>query len=216
MRRIGVLLSGCGAFDGSDIQETVLLVLALSRHGMEAAFLAPEVEQREVVDHATGDVLSGAPPRGVLAEAARVARGAVAPIGEVPATFLDALVIPGGMGAVKNLCLPGADPLGFGAVRPEVAALLDALLARKAPVAVLGLAHALLARHQGLPLGPEPVWVPAGEVVVDEERRTLFSPGFMGTGSLEEVALGIDRLVEHLARWLGVHPGLRLRKGGAG
>jgi len=213
MRRIGVLLCGCGAYDGSEIQETVLLVLALSRRSMDAAFLAPDIEQRDVVDHSTGDLLESAPPRGVLVEAARIARGAVSPIHEMPEALLDALVIPGGMGTVKNLCLPGSGPLGLGDLRPEVASLLGALAARKAPVAALGLAQAVLRRHQGRPLDQEPVWVPSREVVVDEERRTLFTPGFMGTGDLEEVAEGIDRLVEHLARWLGVHPGLEMRRG---
>ncbi len=212
MRRVGVLLAGCGAYDGSDVQESVLLVLSLSRPGMDAAFLAPDVEHRDVVDHSTGDSLEAAPARRVLTEAARIARGVVSPIHEMPAALLDALVIPGGIGTVKNLCLPGTGPLGLGAVRPEVASLLEALLARKAPIAVLGLAHAVLARHQGLPLGQEPVWVGARDVVVNEDLRTVFTPGFMGTGNLEDVAAGIDRVVENLARWLGVRPALRMKK----
>ncbi|MBZ5640391.1 MAG: isoprenoid biosynthesis protein ElbB [Acidobacteriia bacterium] len=216
MRRVGVLLSGCGTYDGSEIQETVLLVLALARRGMESLFLAPDVEQRDVVDHSTGDTRPEAAPRRVLVESARIARGVVAAVHETPETQLDALAIPGGMGAVKNLCLEGPGLLGLGPLRPDVVALLDALTARKAPVAVMGLAEVVLARHQGRPLGQEPVYVPASEVVVDEERRTLFTPGFMGSDDLEEVAVGIDRLADHLARWLGVHPELRLRKGKPG
>jgi enhancing lycopene biosynthesis protein 2 len=211
MRRVGVLLSGCGTYDGSEIQETVLLVLALAKRGMKAAFLAPDVEQRDVVDHSTGGVIEDAAPRQVLVEAARVARGVVTAVGETPFGQLDALAIPGGMGAVKNLCLPGAGRLGFGPVRPDVAALLDALSARKAPVAVVGLADAVLARHRGRPLDQDPTWVPAGEVVVDEDRRTVFTPGFMASDDLEEVAEGIERLADHLARWLGLHPELRVR-----
>jgi enhancing lycopene biosynthesis protein 2 len=213
VRRVGVLLSGCGIYDGSEIQETVLLVLALAKRGMEPLFLAPDVEQSDVVDHSTGGTLLSAPPRRVLAEAARIARGSVASLQDTSPAMLDALAVPGGMGTVKNLCLPGSGPLGCGDVRPEVAAMLDALSARKAPVAVLGLAEALLARYQGRPLDQERAWVPAREVVVDEERRTLFTPGFMGSSDLEEVAEGIDRLADHLARWLGVHPGLKVRKG---
>jgi enhancing lycopene biosynthesis protein 2 len=212
MRRVGVLLSGCGTYDGSEIQETVLLVFALARRGMEPVFLAPEVEQRDVVDHSTGDVRPEAAPRQVLVEAARIARGVVTALHETPPGHLDALAIPGGMGAVKNLCRSEPGLLGFGPVRSDVAAVLDELLGRKAPVAVLGLAEAVLARHQGRPLGQEPVWVAAREVVVDEERKTLFTPGFMGSDDLEEVAEGIERLADHLARWLGVHPKLRVRK----
>jgi len=86
------------------------------------------------------------------------------------------------MGCVKNLCLPEPGRLGLGDVRPEIAALLDALAERKAPVATVGLAEALLARHQGRALDVKPTWVPVREVVADEERRTLFTPGFMAVG----------------------------------
>jgi enhancing lycopene biosynthesis protein 2 len=211
MRRVGLLLSGCGPYDGSEIQETVLLVLALAKRGMRTVFLAPDAEQRDVVDHSTGDALRGAAPRRILVEAARIARGVVSPIHETPPGQLDALAIPGGMGAVKNLCLPGPGRLGFGPVRPDVASLLEELSARKAPLAAVGLADVLLARHQGRPLDQEPAWLPAGAIRVDEERRTVFTPGFMASDDIEEVAGGIDRLAERLAGWLGVHPALRVR-----
>lgn len=202
MHRVGVLLSGCGRYDGSDAQETVLLSAEVRRQGMRPVFLAPDVEQADVVDHATGSVVDVATPRRVLGEAARLVRGPVLSVARVVASEIDALVIPGGAGVVKNLCLPGAGPLGGGDLRPEVDTLLDALTSRGAPVAVVGLAQLVVARHHRRSLENAPVAVPPSEVIADEHERVLFTPGFMGSDDLSEVATGLQRLVVRLADWL--------------
>lgn len=213
MRRVGVLLSGCGIYDGSEVQETVLLIFALKRLGMRPVYLAPDIEQRDVVNHATGETVEKAEPRHVVTESARLTRGVIQTLGEVSALELDALVIPGGLGVVKNLCSPGTGALGGGPPRPEVAALLRALGERGSPVGVIGLADVVLARHQDRPLGQEPVSAEATGVIVDAERRTLFTPGFLGSDSVTDVALGIERLVEQLGRWLGVSRALMVQEG---
>ena len=112
------------------------MVLAVRRRGLRPVYLAPNVEQRSVVDHTSGTVDADAPPRRVIAEAARIARGVVQTLGEMRASDLDALVIPGGAGVVDNLCDPGDRPLGGGPLRPEVATLFDELASRRAPVGV--------------------------------------------------------------------------------
>ena len=212
MRRVGMLLCGCGAYDGSDVQEAILLLFALKRRSFRPLFLAPPIEQRDVVDHSTGEAIEGSGPRRVLQEAARLTRGVIQALNEVSPAEIDALVIPGGMGVVKNLCLPGTGPLGGGPLRPEVTELLDALKERRAPVAAIGLAQVVLARHQDRPLDAGVVATGVTDVVIDEERRTLFTPGFMASDSVTEVAEGIERLVDELARWLGMPSGLHLAK----
>ncbi len=213
MRRVGVLLSGCGTYDGSEAQETVILVLALRRLGLRPVFLAPDAEQRDVVDHTTGETVEDAPARRVLLEAGRLSRGVIRPLGDVAPGELDALVIPGGLGTVKNLCLAGKSRLGGETPRPEVAALLDDLASRGAPVAAVGLARVVLDRHANRPLSNDPIAVSASEVVVDEAGGSLFTPGFMGSSEVTEVAVGLERLVAELGRRLGVDPALRVRKG---
>ena len=203
MRSVGVLLCGCGVYDGSDAQETVLLLLALERNRLRPVPIAPDIEQREVVDHTSGDAVPGADPRRVMIESARLARGAMQPLSEIPPATLDALVVPGGMGVVKNLCTEGSGPLGVGELRPEIAAFLEELQTRRIPLAFVGLARVVLDRLFGDPLPSAALSVAAGEIVVDEERKTLFTPGFMGGDSLSAVAAGIDRLAEELARRLG-------------
>jgi enhancing lycopene biosynthesis protein 2 len=202
VRRVGVLLSGCGRYDGSEVQETVLLTLALRRHGLRPVYLAPDAEQHDVVDHTTGAVDDAAPPRSVILESARLIRGVIQPVHEIAASELDALVIPGGSGVIKNLC--DADgSLGGGPPRREISLVLDNLQQRGAPVAAVGLAEVVLARHRRRPLSDAPVSVPPTEIRVDRERGELFTPGFMATDEITEVAAGIGALIDELAGWIG-------------
>ncbi len=203
MRRVGILLAGCGVYDGSEIQEAVLVALALARRGLGVEFLAPDTDQEDVVDHSTAEAVRGAERRSVLVEAARLARGAIRALASVPTEEIDAVVVPGGLGTVKNLCVRPPGRVGGGPLRPDVESFLSSLAARRAPIAVVGLAETLLARLEGRPLDPGAMSVPASEVVADEERRTLFTPGFLGTDDPLAVADGIERLVDRLALWLG-------------
>ena len=102
MVKIGVVLAGCGYLDGSEVHEAVLTALYLEQEGATVVWCAPDV-QAEVVDHLTGKPVPGA-TRGVLAESARIARGDIVAVDRVRARDLDALVLPGGYGAAKNLC----------------------------------------------------------------------------------------------------------------
>jgi len=103
MPKVGVVLSGCGVYDGTEIHEAVITLLALDRAGAEVVCMAPDVDQMHVVDHLTGDVVPGE-TRNVLVESARIARGNVVDVKDVSAADLDALILPGGFGAAKNLC----------------------------------------------------------------------------------------------------------------
>ena len=102
MQKIGLLLSGCGVFDGSEINEAVLSVYFLEKNGAEVIFLAPDKEQLHVVNHLTEQV-SEKESRNILIESARIARGRIRKVEEVDVAELDGLVIPGGFGAAKNL-----------------------------------------------------------------------------------------------------------------
>ncbi len=110
-KRVGVILSGCGVYDGAEIHESVIMLLALDRAGAEVVICAPDVEQMHVINHHTGEVAEGE-SRNVRIEAARIARGPVADVAEIDADDLDALILPGGFGAAKNLstfAVAGAD-----------------------------------------------------------------------------------------------------------
>lgn len=209
MKRVGVVLSGCGVFDGSEIHEAVLTLLALSRAGAQAVCLAPDREQTQVIDHRSGEVV--AERRNMLVEAARIARGEVTPLAQGDASQLDALIVPGGFGAAKNLSSLASDgaacwvdsdlqrlvrelhqagkPLGFICIAP---ALLPKLLGATVRVTIgndAGTAAAIEA------MGGQHVACPVDEIVVDTAQRVVTTPAYMLAGSIAEAAQGIDKLV---------------------
>ena len=101
MKKVGVVLSGCGVYDGAEIHETVLTLLAIARNGAQAVCFAPDKQQADVINHLTGEPMQET--RNVLIEAARITRGDIRPLAQAVSTELDALIVPGGFGAAKNL-----------------------------------------------------------------------------------------------------------------
>ena len=213
-KKVGVVLSGCGVFDGAEIHESVITILALDRAGAEMVFCAPDREQMHVVNHHTGEVAEGE-NRNVRVESARIARGAVRDVAEVKAEELDALIFPGGFGAAKNLCtfaVAGADC----DVDPGVAALVREVHAQGKPIAAVCIAPALLAKVLGSEgpnltigndagtagamesLGANHVACPVTEFVVDRDRKLITSPAYMLAGSISEAAEGIEKTVAAL------------------
>jgi enhancing lycopene biosynthesis protein 2 len=218
-KKIGVVLSGCGVYDGAEIHESVITLLTIDRLGAEAVICAPNVPQLHVVNHLTSEVEEGA-ERNVLVESARIARGAIRDVAEVTADELDALILPGGFGAAKNLCdfaVKGADC----DVDPGVAALVRAVHEQGKPVAAVCIAPALIAKVLGgespeltigndadtagalESMGAAHIECPVREFVVDRERKLISSPAYMLAESISEAAEGIERTVEALLEMTG-------------
>jgi enhancing lycopene biosynthesis protein 2 len=209
-KKIGVVLSGCGVYDGSEIHEAVFTLLAIDRCGAEAVCMAPDMEFPEV-NHLTGEA-SGA-KRNALLEAARIARGKIRNIREVQAKELDAVIFPGGFGAAKNLC--NFAEKGAGAtIHPEVARLLRDMAAAKKPIGAICIAPALVAATLGKEYGPKVtigtdagtaaairetgsvhVECPVTEFVVDREHKIVTTPAYMLAERISEAAEGIDKAV---------------------
>lgn len=214
MKRIGVVLSGCGVYDGSEIHEAVVTLLAIERAGAEAICMAPDMQQMHVINHFTGKTESGQ-QRGVLAESARIARGKVVDVATVSTEDIDGLVIPGGYGAAKNLCdfaVKGADCT----VQSDVERLVREMVDKGKPVAGICIAPAMLAKAlQGYAprltigndpetvaalkaMGAEHVACPAEDIVVDEKNRLVSTPAYMLAGGIAEAATGIEKAVSQL------------------
>src|SRR6478609_7521352 len=102
-KRVAVVLSGCGVYDGAEIYESTLTLLHLSQAGAQVQCFAPDIPQMHVINHLTGEVAANE-TRNVLVEAARLTRGNIKPVTEANAQDFDALIVPGGFGAAKNLC----------------------------------------------------------------------------------------------------------------
>lgn len=218
MVRVGVCLSGCGVYDGAEIHESVLTLLALDRAGAEAVCFAPDVPQMHVVDHLTGQVAAGE-TRNVLQEAARIARGNVKPAAEVRGGDLDALILPGGYGAAKNLCnfaVAGPDCT----VEPEVARIVREIVQARKPLGAICISPAVVAavlRGSGVraeltigndrdtaaaleKMGVKHVACPVSDIHVDERNNIVTTPAYMLAGSIGEAAEGIERLVAAVLR----------------
>jgi len=194
MIKVGVLLSGCGFYDGTDVAEAVLAALAVERSGARAVYLAPEIPQMHTVDHLTGAESTEA-PRGALGESARIARGRVRSLSEQWPGELAALVIPGGHGAVKNLMTNFARLEKKRELIPQVSGLLNDLTGRRAPIGAISLGRAVVQTYFGEPLSEEDMRMAATEILMDQDRRLVFTPGFLTGASLPDVAAGIDKLV---------------------
>jgi enhancing lycopene biosynthesis protein 2 len=217
--KIGVILSGCGVYDGAEIHESVLTLLALDRVGAEAVCVAPDTDQMHVVNHLTGDEAAGE-KRNVLVESARIARGNVKDIARAKGSDVDGIVIPGGFGAAKNLCdfaVSGADCKAH----PEVARYLKEARAAGKPIGAICIAPALLARIFGeekpeLTIGTDKDTASnlekmgachashaVDEIHVDEARRIVTTPAYMLAESISQAAAGIEKLVAKVVEMAG-------------
>lgn len=221
MTKVAVCLSGCGVFDGSEIQEAVLVLLALDRAGAEVQCCAPDVAQMHVVNHLTGEVAEGE-TRNVLVEAARIPRGAVVDVAQVKAADYDAVVFPGGFGAAKNLCdfaVRGADA----EAHPEVLRLVRECVAQGTPLGMACIAPAVCAtamKGSGQQveltvgrgadvsatldaMGAKAVPHTVEEIHVDAAARVVTTPAYMEDASIAQVARGIDAMVAKVLELAG-------------
>jgi len=213
-KKIGVVLSGCGVYDGSEIHEAVITLLAIDRAGAEAVCMAPDTEQMHVVNHLTGEPAAGE-SRNVLVESARIARGNIRDIKEVKAADIDALIFPGGFGAAKNLCDFAVKGAGCD-IHPEVARLVRETVKAKKPLAAICIAPALVSKVLGddklahtLTIGSDVDTAkaleamgstheacPVSEFIVDRQNKLVSTPAYMLAGRISEAAEGIEKTVK--------------------
>ena len=211
MKKIGVVLSGCGVRDGSEIHEAVFTLLAIDRQGAEAVCMAPN-DDFSVTNHLT--MQETGEKRNALVESARIARGNIRDIKDVKAADLDAIVFPGGFGAAKNLCDFAVKGAGA-SVHPEVARLLKEVAAANKPIGAICIAPALIATVLGKEQGPiltigtdsgtaaeiEKTGAthqecPVRDFVVDRKNKIVSTPAYMLASHISEAYEGIDRCVK--------------------
>lgn len=215
MKKVAVILSGCGVFDGSEIHESCAALLALHRLDAEAVICAPIGPQMHVIDHLKGEPDS-AQDRDILEESARIARGEIVPLDELDPLVVDAVLLPGGFGAAKNLCNFATEGAAC-TVHPHVQAFLEEAHTLGKPIGAMCIAPVILARVFGKKLGPsltignDPTTAAAigdmgavhveciaSETVVDVENKMVTTPAYMVAGNIGEVFDGALGFVEKL------------------
>lgn len=212
-KKVAVVLSGCGVYDGSEIYESVITLLRLDQQGAQVQCFAPNIEQMHVINHATGEVAEGE-RRNVLTEAARLARGEIKDLAEAKAEDFDALVVPGGFGAAKNLCdfaVKGADLT----VNPQFLAFAQAFHKSGKPVGLVCIAPTMSAAIFGegveCTIGKDADTAGAivatggvhkecevDDICEDSTRKLVTTPAYMLAGRISEAAAGINKLVDRV------------------
>lgn len=227
MSKIGVLLHGCGVYDGTEIHEAVLTLLAIREAGHDYVCLAPNVDQHHVIDHTKGEEMKET--RNVLLESARIARGEIEALTVKHAQSIDALVMPGGFGTAKNItkwAFSGPD----GEIDPMVRDFLRALTSAGKPIAALCMSPTTLAKAlQGtdvnatLSVGSDKESSPyeidaissgvssvgmtaemktVREISIDNSNKIVCAPCYMMDADIIDVRKNIQQAIEVLSTWL--------------
>ncbi len=221
MKKIAVLLAGCGVYDGSEIHEATFALLAIAQNGAEYQCFAPDNDQYHVINHLNGQETSER--RNVLVESARIARGNVKSIDELNAFHFDALVIPGGFGAAKNLnqwAINGPD----GDIDTLVQIAIRAFVDSGKPVCGLCMGPTVIAKalqgsgisvsltvgtttepspydiaaiSRGMQsLGVKPEMKSKKEITIDSDNRIVSAPCYMMEATIDEVYLNVKQAID--------------------
>ena len=212
MSKIGIVLSGCGVNDGSEIHESVITMLELDKAGAEMIVMAPNIDQLHVINHATGEEMDDS--RNVLIESARISRGKIEDIAGITSKDLDALIFPGGFGVAKNLsdyAMAGVEC----SVNPDVLRLSREVHNEGKPIGVICIAPTIMAKILAGDteltigfdeqiasdideMGAKHILCPVDEIIVDKEKKIVSTPAYMEANSIKEAAYGIEKLVAEI------------------
>lgn len=210
-RNIAVILAGCGVFDGSEIHEATLSLLAIARQGAQYQIFAPDRDQAHVINHYTGETTNE--QRNILVESARIARGQISPLTNLNLNEFDAILFPGGFGVAKNLCTLAFEGASC-SVLPEVEQLIHSAVQAGKPIGALCIAPAMMAKvleGAQVTIGQDAGTIQAinamggkhietnhAEIVIDKQYRLVSTPCYMLDANIEQIADGAHNLVTAL------------------
>jgi enhancing lycopene biosynthesis protein 2 len=208
MKKFAVVLAGCGVFDGAEIHEATLTMLAIMRQGGTYEVFAPDVDQHHVINHLTGQEMKER--RNVLVESARITRGKIKDLKHYDPNNFDALIIPGGFGVAKNLCdfaFKGANC----SVNPDVEKAILKTAGKNKPIGALCISPVILAKIFGdvevtigqdkgtaeaiEKMGSTHVKTTHGEVIIDEKNNLFTTPCYMLDANIVQIAEGAENIV---------------------
>jgi enhancing lycopene biosynthesis protein 2 len=214
MPRIAVLLSGCGNMDGSELHESVSAIIAIDMKGWDVVFTAPDIAQSRSISHLTGQPVAG---RNMLEESARIARGRIEPLSASLLDTIDAIVLPGGMGAATSLC-NFATKGELCEVLPAAGTFLKSAHEKGIPIAAMCIAPAIVAKilpgvsvtmgtdrktaEKIQKMGCRHVNCSAEQTHVDKLNRIITTPGYMAATGPYQVFRGALQMIEDLEELL--------------
>ncbi len=213
MKKFAVVLAGCGVYDGAEIHEATLALLAIKTYGCDYDCFAPDIPQHHVINHLTGEAMPET--RNVLVEAARIARGNIHPLSEFRAEAYDVLLFPGGFGAAKNLSTVAFDG-PKAKVNPEVEAVITSMHSLGKPIGAMCISPVFVAKvlqnvkvtigqDEGTAtaiqaIGAEHIKTGHGEVVVDEANKIFTTPCYMLDAAITDIWEGAQNLIKTILK----------------
>ena len=212
MKKVAVILSGCGVYDGSEVHEVVLTLLALEQNSATYRCFAPNIEQHHVINHLSGEVTEET--RHVLIESARLCRGDVEDISELNAKDFDALIVPGGFGVAKNLCTFALNATDY-TINAQILRATRAFAHAAKPAGYMCIAPTLLPFVYGpgvqgtigsdndtakliVAKGLVHTDCSVDDIYIDQVNKVVTTPAYMLATSLNEVSIGITKLVRNV------------------
>jgi len=227
MKKVGVLFSGSGVYDGTEIHEAVCTLLALEEAALEPVCIAPNVDQHHVINHLNGEEMKET--RNVLVESARIARGSIQDIAATSLDELSALVIPGGFGTAKNhtkWAFEGPD----GTIEPSVKELILHMVSNNKPVVALCMGPTTVAKalegssyQASLSVGSTEEASPydikainggmekagavavektVSEISIDEKNKIICAPCYMMEATILDIRNNTKAAIAQLKSWL--------------
>ena len=211
MKHFAVILSGSGVYDGSEIHEATMAMLSIIQHECTYECFAPDINQRQVINHLTGDALDET--RNVLVESARIARGEIKSLHEFDAQLFDAVIFPGGFGVAKNLS-DYATKAENCEVIPEVRKVIETMHAQNKPIGAMCISPVIIAKvlsNITLTIGNDEDTVKAitemgathvntsyGEVISDRKNKVFTTPCYMLDSNILDVYEGAFNLIKSI------------------
>ena len=211
-KKVAVILSGCGVYDGAEIHESVITLLRLDQRGAKVQCFAPDIAQLHVINHLTGEQMPET--RNVLVESARIARGEIKNVCEARVEDFDALIVPGGFGAAKNLSSFATEGAAC-TVQADVLRVAEAFAEAGKPIGLMCISPAIAAKIYGpgvictigtdadtaaavTKMGGSHEECEVSEIVEDKARKLVSTPAYMLATSISEAASGINKMVDRV------------------
>jgi enhancing lycopene biosynthesis protein 2 len=217
-KHVAILLAGCGVYDGSECTEAVSMILHLERNGCTFDAFAPDKAVAHTVDHTKGEA-SEDPVRNVMVESSRIVRGSIKDLSEFDVSRYHALVIPGGFGAMKNLCTYAIDGADKYEIDDEVKKMILDCIESRTVVGLSCIAPMLLPKvmnglkftvgksegeafpyagtvADAVKLGANHTECDNDDVVVDEENLIVTAPAFMKDAGYFAVFNNIGQMID--------------------
>ena len=210
-KKIGVILAGCGVYDGAEIHEAVLTLLHLDQTGAQVSCFAPNIAQHHVVNHINGQEIVSE-TRNVLTEAARIARGNIKNLSDIDTQSLDGIIFPGGFGAAKNLSSYAIYGDNF-SVNEQIENIIKTMHSEKKPIGFICITPVIAAKvlgnyHPSLTIGSDEgtaktiealggkhIIHQVEDIEVDPVNKIVSTPAYMIDTNISKVSKGIEKLV---------------------